>query len=416
MKRKPELDLGEVDFKDLRKGIVLGLAIVLLAFLAEHSGALLSSDAQLARRPPTEGSYLVDLTLNADEVLNDYAYTLKIPEQKWTKAQAKENFRQAKKEIDESFFAEGESADYVTKNVILKEYYVKDAVRAEWSFDNYCVMDMEGRIHKEHTTEDGTWVKATAELRCGEYKESYSFPFVVYPPKLSRQEQLLSKIEELLSKEEEKKGREALQLPREVDGISLTWAEQKEHLALKVLLLELVVGVLLVFVKRERRLEAEKQRKSQMELDYAEVVNKLLILLGSGMSLKQAWNKISARYLDKRENENVGQRWIYEEMLLTSHEMSDGESERMAYQKFGERTGLGAYHRLMSILIQNLQTGSKGLCQLLEQEAITALEDRKALAKKLGEEASTKMLLPLILMLGIVMAIIMVPAIMSFAI
>ena len=54
------------------------------------------------------------------------------------------------------------------------------------------------------------------------------------------------------------------------------------------------------------------------------------------------------------------------------------------------------------------------MCQLLEQEAETALEERRAMARKLGEEAGTKMLLPLILMLGIVIAIIMVPAIQSF--
>ena len=149
-------------------------------------------------------------------------------------------------------------------------------------------------------------------------------------------------------------------------------------------------------------------------LDYAEVVNKLLILLGSGMSLKQAWNRIAARYLDKRDKRKGSERWIYEEMAITNYEIQDGESERIAYQRFGERTGVGAYYRLVRILVQNLQTGSRGLCQLLEQEAESALEDRKALAKKMGEEAGTKMLLPLMMMLGIVIAIIMVPAILSF--
>ena len=56
------------------------------------------------------------------------------------------------------------------------------------------------------------------------------------------------------------------------------------------------------------------------------------------------------------------------------------------------------------------------MCELLGQEATVALEERKALAKKLGEEAGTKMLLPLIMMLGIVIAIIMVPAMQSFSI
>ena len=92
----------------------------------------------------------------------------------------------------------------------------------------------------------------------------------------------------------------------------------------------------------------------------------------------------------------------------------DGESVKRAYQKFAERVDVGSYQRLIRILLQNLQTGSRGLCQLLEQEAESALEEKKALARKLGEEAGTRMLMPLMLMLGIVIAIIMVPAMMSF--
>ena len=44
-----------------------------------------------------------------------------------------------------------------------------------------------------------------------------------------------------------------------------------------------------------------------------------------------------------------------------------------------------------------------------------AFEERKNMAKKYGEEAGTKLLLPMIIMLIVVMAIIMVPALMSFS-
>ena len=132
------------------------------------------------------------------------------------------------------------------------------------------------------------------------------------------------------------------------------------------------------------------------------------------MSLKQAWNRIAAQYFDNRQKKETKERFIYEEMLITNREILDGESERLAYQKFAERVDLGAYQRMIRILLQNLQTGSRGLCELLAQESEAAMEERKALARKLGEEAGTKMLLPLVLMLGIVIAVIMVPAILSF--
>lgn len=239
---------------------------------------------------------------------------------------------------------------------------------------------------------------------------------MVVHPELTEAEQLLTDIQNAITMEGSKEGETYFHLPQQVDGVTLEWREPKQYLLIKVLFFEIVIMVLLYFVVQERKRTEEKERQDQMRLDYAEFVNKLLILLGSGMSLKQSLNRISARYLDKRQKKQTKKRFLYEELLVTNYEIQDGESERRAYQKFGERTGLSCYHRLVRILIQNLQTGNRGLCELLGQEATVALEERKALAKKLGEEAGTKMLLPLIMMLGIVIAIIMVPAMQSFSI
>ena len=51
--------------------------------------------------------------------------------------------------------------------------------------------------------------------------------------------------------------------------------------------------------------------------------------------------------------------------------------------------------------------------QLLEQEVSDAFEERKNLAKKSGEEAGTKMLFPMMMMFGIIIVIIMIPAFLS---
>lgn len=62
---------------------------------------------------------------------------------------------------------------------------------------------------------------------------------------------------------------------------------------------------------------------------------------------------------------------------------------------------------------QNIRKGSEGLIQLLEVEAIEAFEKRKEQVKVMGETAGTKLLLPMILMLGVVMVIIVIPAFMT---
>ena len=51
---------------------------------------------------------------------------------------------------------------------------------------------------------------------------------------------------------------------------------------------------------------------------------------------------------------------------------------------------------------------------MLEQEAMEAWDERKRKARVLGEAAATKLLVPMILMMAVVMAIIMIPAFLSF--
>ena len=70
--------------------------------------------------------------------------------------------------------------------------------------------------------------------------------------------------------------------------------------------------------------------------------------------------------------------------------------------------------KLCTLLSQNIRKGSYDLLYMLRQEADNAFAERKALAKKLGEEAGTKLLLPMMMMLCIVMVIIMIPAYFSF--
>ena len=56
---------------------------------------------------------------------------------------------------------------------------------------------------------------------------------------------------------------------------------------------------------------------------------------------------------------------------------------------------------------------NEGTGAAIEQEVSDAFEERKNLAKKSGEEAGTKMLFPMMMMFGIIIVIIMVPAFLS---
>ena len=69
--------------------------------------------------------------------------------------------------------------------------------------------------------------------------------------------------------------------------------------------------------------------------------------------------------------------------------------------------------RFASVVTQNLRKGAEGILAILEKEASDSLVERKQAALRRGEVAGTKLLFPMMIMLGLVMGIIMVPAFMS---
>ena len=171
-----------------------------------------------------------------------------------------------------------------------------------------------------------------------------------------------------------------------------------------------------MFLWRGRQEEEKKQRlrKEQLLRDYPELLGKLTLLLGAGISMRRAMERIAADYERMREKNQTEVRCAYEEVRNTCREMEQGISERAAYERFGERCGLLPYRTFASLLVQNLQNGSQGMQQLLRQEAARAQQQRRDRARVLGEQASTRLLIHMILMLLVVFAILMIPAWLSF--
>ena len=88
-------------------------------------------------------------------------------------------------------------------------------------------------------------------------------------------------------------------------------------------------------------------------------------------------------------------------------------AEQKAYSDFAGRCSLSSYLKLVSLLEQNRKTGDSRLRLALLQEAREAFDQRKNTARQLGEEAGTKLMLPLIISLITVMITVAVPAMMT---
>ena len=115
---------------------------------------------------------------------------------------------------------------------------------------------------------------------------------------------------------------------------------------------------------------------------------------------------------EKREEKNKVH-YVYEEMILAAREMENGMSEAKAYELIGKRIGLLPYMKFSTLLVQFLKKGTTDLIRLLDFEVEDAFHERRENAKVLGEEAGTKLLFPMMLMLSIVFALILYAAFQS---
>ena len=183
-------------------------------------------------------------------------------------------------------------------------------------------------------------------------------------------------------------------------------------LALKLLVTCALAAVFPIYSAVVRKKKQAELREKKLMLDYPLIVRKLVLLLGAGLSCRMAIRKIALEYREKVKN-GVPRREGFEEILTLFQEMNRGVLEEEAYRHLGQRTGCRAYKIFSMLLVQNLKKGSRTLLTVLDEEAKDAGRRRRKRARILGEEASAKLLFPMLMMLGIVLVILVVPAFMT---
>lgn len=411
---------GRKKFPESARKMLLAMSAAallgLVAGLSEEWGGALQEKLVLTRNAAGEGNYEKTLQLDVGDLLEKYDYTVTVPEQVLTAEEEKTLLEQAKAEIDAEFLGENQSFGDVQKKVVIREAYQKELVEARWEFDNSEVIDTNGEIIAGELPESGILVQAAVELTCGTSGCCYEFQFLVKPLVLNEREQLLKELGDYLASQAVQPGEEELFLPESLGERRLQWSVKKEYLPEKILALGFVIAAAVPLIGVSKQQEAKKKREQQLLMEYPDMISKLVLLMGAGMTLFGAWRKIASEYEIKRKNHSILERISCEEMLSTCHEVEGGIGEGQAYERFGERCGAARYRKLGNTLSQNLRKGNKGLLDLLENEVEEAFEERKSIAKKYGEQAGTKLLFPMMMMLVMIMVLLLVPSMLAFQI
>lgn len=394
--------------------VLLGITMALACFFVEKQEPVLTSENGIGRNTYGQGEkeqMVIVEGLLSEKVPVD----VKIGELRYSGEEAKKAIQSAAEELSTRIAGDNESLERVQKRLELPSWLDEYGISVQWLPDNTELISPSGEVFNAACPESGTETMLTAVLKAGEYSGEYVFRIKLFPPGRTEEEKKVAAFEKLLALEEDRqKYSQQFLLPEQFEGEALFYSTEQERNYLVFPLLGILSALLLPMKDRQKEKEEKKKRECQMMMDYSEIVSRLVVFLGAGLPVRKAWEKIVSDYMQAvRGGEK---RAAYEEMAAAYHQMQRGVPEIQAYSEFGNRCRVLPYRKLAGILEQNIKNGSKSLAPILEAEMENAFEQRKNLARRLGEEASTKLLLPLFMMLMIVMVIISVPAFLSFGI
>ncbi len=390
-------------------GVILSLGILIADW--NNRQAMLGSS--IPRNGYGEGDRRVRVNVYTDGEIYEKDKVITVEERQFSQKETEKVFRETREWIDRTVPGKNASLDHVVYDLVFPEAAVDYPVNIEWMTDNYDVLDTNGKIQEDFEDEKGEKVRISATLSYGAREEVYEFYALVFPRYREEKEQLTHDIDRMIDTYAKASISSNEQpLPKNVNGRSLSYEEALPMTWLYILSCGILSSVI-VYMGRDRELKKKvEKREREMLLDYPEIVSKLTLLISAGLTLRAAFERVAC---DHAVCSHKRRSYAMEEMMITVHRMRSGISEYEAYLDFGKRCAVKRYTKLGALFSQNIKKGSAGLLQELEREVQDAFEERKANARRVGEEASTRLLLPMVMMLSVVMIVVIVPAFMSFS-
>lgn len=401
------------------------LAVLIFLFLFSMGAEPDASDRAKGRifRPSYgagDETLVKDITLKSTEEGGDEFRSVlkaKVREKQYSQKEWEAVLEKVKKYIDEMVPGENTSLDMVEKPLRLPEKYPGSSIKIKWNTDKKLI-NSDGSLKNTWKDtalpEDGVLTELVARISCGNYRAEYPIFLRIFPKRYTKAEQAWHQLElVVLDREKETGERNYFDFPERIGKYQLIFHTEKDNTAALILVLGIIFSAACSMIPAGKIKEAEKKREQQLLMDYPKMLNRFVLLVGAGMTIRGVFEKLVQEYVLVRKRGGE-KRYVFEEMEAAVRAMENGAGEADAMEAFGKRIKLMPYLRFTSLLIQNRKKGTEDLLFLLEGEAASAMEQNREQVRIMGEKAGTKLLIPMVMMLCIVFFIIMVPAFLSF--
>jgi len=151
-----------------------------------------------------------------------------------------------------------------------------------------------------------------------------------------------------------------------------------------------------------------KKKQEQMIMELPVFVNKVALLINAGETVQQA----IIRSMEQKQQKETS--YLYQEIRQSVHEIKNNVPFQQVLEDLSRRCGLQEVSIFTTTVLLNYRRGGDRLVTALNLLSKELWEKRKAMSRTLGEQASAKLVFPMVLIFLIVLIIIAAPAIMMF--
>ena len=220
-------------------------------------------------------------------------------------------------------------------------------------------------------------------------------------------------MEQYLKKKEQKsRYGEKIRIPTTYKGIQIGTGQNGVG-SMGLIILFITIGLLIPLHNYMKLREKGDKCQIEAERDFPVIVHLLTLYMGAGLSFFSAVRRISNNY-QRQKKQSKQKKYAFERIMLMEQQMNNGISQKEACHNWGMQFRTDSYQKLSLILIQSFTKGAKEAAVLMETEEKEAFRKRVDRARKEGEEAATRLLFPMILLLSEVMLLVMYPALIRF--
>lgn len=379
--------------------LILGFSIII--FLLSTNEGVLSEGPKIQREDYSGKKKEVVVVANTDSGLSK-EITINVNEKVYSEDELEKLFETFSKSLEEKMISTNKSLSEVREDLFFCDSIEGYPFFITYRTKNHDILTDLGEIVAKTPGKEKVYVTVSY----GDFIKNLEYEVTVIPSKDITEKRLFEDISDSIEEREKNtRSNDYLDLPTRVDGVGITYTDDKGKRNPIILLAGFLAAALIIWAGKADERKKTDMRKELIRSEYPIMIRKLVMYLSSGMSFRNVWYRICDDFTDENTKNP-----LYEEMKVTKNELRTGIAEGLALENFKNRINMTEITRFVTIVIQNQKRGSTNLSLLLYEEVNNAFEEKRRRAMIKGEEAGTKLLAPTVMLLVVVMMVIMIPA------